>query len=132
MPAVELDPELTLALFLPPLLQVSAYRTDWIAFRSNLRSILLLAVGAVFFTAAAAEVVQEYALRADRASVEGQDPDEKAEQLDAQQHLRLIAIEAARAKLRERTDEVDTETHRALAEELDLEEQQIRRALGET
>ena len=46
-----LDPELALAFFLPPLLQLSAYRTDWRAFRSNLRPILLLAVGAVAFTA---------------------------------------------------------------------------------
>ena len=45
---VELNPDLALALFLPPLLQASAYRTDWPAFRSNLRPILLLAVGAVF------------------------------------------------------------------------------------
>jgi CPA1 family monovalent cation:H+ antiporter len=43
---------LALVLFLPPLLQASAYRTDWPAFRSNLRPILLLAVGAVLFTAA--------------------------------------------------------------------------------
>jgi CPA1 family monovalent cation:H+ antiporter len=53
LPALELDPELALALFLPPLLQASAYRTDWPAFRSNLRPILLLAIGAVFFTALA-------------------------------------------------------------------------------
>lgn len=46
-----------LALFLPPLLQASAYQTDWPAFRSNLRPILLLAVGAVFFTAAAVALV---------------------------------------------------------------------------
>ncbi|MDN3563838.1 Na+/H+ antiporter [Paeniroseomonas aquatica] len=51
VPAVPLDPELALAFFLPPLLQVSAYRTDWRAFRHNLRPILLLAVGAVAFTA---------------------------------------------------------------------------------
>ena len=51
--SVELDPELVLALFLPPLLQASAYRTDWPAFRYNVRPILLLAVGAVFFTTAA-------------------------------------------------------------------------------
>lgn len=57
LPKVELDPELALALFLPPLLQISAYRTDWPAFRSNLRPILLLAVGAVFFTAALVAVV---------------------------------------------------------------------------
>ena len=38
LPTVELDPQLALVLFLPPLLQASAYRTDWPAFRSNLRS----------------------------------------------------------------------------------------------
>ncbi len=52
LPAVRLDPELALAFFVPPLLQGSAYRTDWRAFRSNLRPILLLAVGCVLFTAA--------------------------------------------------------------------------------
>lgn len=57
LPVVELEPELALALFLPPLLQVSAYRTDWPAFKSNLRPILLLAVGAVFFTALAVAAV---------------------------------------------------------------------------
>ena len=51
MPQVRLDPDLALAFFLPPLLQASAYRTDWRAFRKNLRPILLLAVGAVLFTA---------------------------------------------------------------------------------
>lgn len=51
LPSVELDPQLALVLFLPPLLQTSAYRTDWPAFRSNLRPILLLAFGAVVFTA---------------------------------------------------------------------------------
>ena len=50
-PTVELDPHLALALFLPPLLQASAYRTDWEAFRLALRPILLLALGAVLFTA---------------------------------------------------------------------------------
>ena len=52
-PQVELDPELALAFFLPPLLQASAFRTDWPAFKGNLRPILLLAVGAVVFTALA-------------------------------------------------------------------------------
>ncbi|MDI3305860.1 MAG: Na+/H+ antiporter [Acetobacteraceae bacterium] len=51
LPEVRLDPELALAFFLPPLLQGSAYRTDWRSFRSNLREILLLAVGCVLFTA---------------------------------------------------------------------------------
>ncbi|MCU0886415.1 MAG: Na+/H+ antiporter [Rubritepida sp.] len=51
LPDITLDPELALAFFLPPLLQASAFRTDWNAFRRNLRPILLLAVGCVIFTA---------------------------------------------------------------------------------
>ncbi|WP_043359251.1 Na+/H+ antiporter [Belnapia sp. F-4-1] len=80
-------------------------------------------------TDAAAEVVQEYEIRADRASIEGQDPETKNAQLEAQQRLRLVAIDAAREKLAERAETMDTEAYRALGEELDLEEQQIRRAL---
>ncbi len=57
MPRVALNPEVALAFFLPPLLQASAYRTDWRAFRANLRPILLLAVGCVFFTTAVIAVV---------------------------------------------------------------------------
>ena len=56
LPTIEFDPQLALVLFLPPLLQASAYRTDWPAFRFNLRPILLLAVGAVLFTAAVVAV----------------------------------------------------------------------------
>ena len=52
LPAVTLDPELALAFLVPPLLQASAWRTDWRDFRANLRPILLLAVGCVLFTAA--------------------------------------------------------------------------------
>lgn len=51
LPSVTLDPALALAFFVPPLLQASAWRTDWRAFRANLRPILLLAVGCVLFTA---------------------------------------------------------------------------------
>ncbi|MDO9709584.1 Na+/H+ antiporter [Paracraurococcus lichenis] len=51
VPEMRLDPDLALALFLPPLLQASAWRTDWRAFRDNLRPILALALGAVLFTA---------------------------------------------------------------------------------
>ncbi|WP_237216828.1 Na+/H+ antiporter [Falsiroseomonas oryziterrae] len=51
LPSVTLDPQIALAFFVPPLLMASAWRTDWRAFRSNLRPILLLAVGCVLFTA---------------------------------------------------------------------------------
>ncbi|MEA2743356.1 MAG: monovalent cation/hydrogen antiporter, partial [Acetobacteraceae bacterium] len=49
-PDVELDPDLALVLFLPPLLLASAFFTVWRDFRANLRIILQLAVGAVAFT----------------------------------------------------------------------------------
>jgi Na+/H+ antiporter len=49
-PEVELDPDLALVLFLPPLLLSSAFFTVWRDFRANLRIILQLAVGAVAFT----------------------------------------------------------------------------------
>ncbi|MDB5412418.1 MAG: uncharacterized protein JWR10_753 [Rubritepida sp.] len=50
LPHITLEPELALAFFLPPLLVGSAFRTDWRAFRRNLRPILLLALGCVAFT----------------------------------------------------------------------------------
>jgi len=51
LPHVVLDPQIALTFFLPPLLVASAYRTDWRAFRRNIRPILLLALGCVAFTA---------------------------------------------------------------------------------
>ena len=60
LPRIALDPELALAFFLPPLLQASAFRTDWRAFRFDLRPILLLAVGAVLFTALCVAVVARW------------------------------------------------------------------------
>jgi monovalent cation/hydrogen antiporter len=56
---LDLDPDLYMALFLPPLVQASAFFTVWRAFRANLRPILLLAVGLVFFTAFAIGWVAE-------------------------------------------------------------------------
>ena len=80
---------------------------------------------------AAAELVDEYEVRAERASLEGQDVESQSLKLEAQQRLRLVAIEAARKKLSEQADQIDTGSYRTLGEELDLEEQQIRRALGD-
>jgi Na+/H+ antiporter len=56
-PPLELDPDLALVLFLPPLLMASAYFTVWREFRANLRIILQLAVGAVAFTTLVVGVV---------------------------------------------------------------------------
>jgi CPA1 family monovalent cation:H+ antiporter len=50
LPAVELDPDLVLVLFLPPLLMDGAYYTAFGRFRRHLPGILSLAVGAVVFT----------------------------------------------------------------------------------
>ena len=49
-PDMEMDPELVLVLFLPPLLISSAWFTSWRDFRADIRIILQLAVGAVVFT----------------------------------------------------------------------------------
>jgi monovalent cation/hydrogen antiporter len=51
MPTYRLDPELVLVLFLPPLLYAAALQTSLPAFRANLRSIGLLSIGLVLFTA---------------------------------------------------------------------------------
>ncbi|URD61866.1 Na+/H+ antiporter [Sphingomonas sp. KRR8] len=50
LPPIELDPELALVLFLPPLLMDGAYYTAFGRFRRHLPGILSLAVGAVVFT----------------------------------------------------------------------------------
>ncbi|MBL8670959.1 MAG: Na+/H+ antiporter [Alphaproteobacteria bacterium] len=52
LPDAGLDPQLTLVLFLPPLLFYAAYFTSWREFKSQLRPILLLAVGLVLATTA--------------------------------------------------------------------------------
>jgi Na+/H+ antiporter len=81
---------------------------------------------------AASEVVSEYEARVEQATIESEDPVARAEQLVTQQRLRLVAIDAARDKLREQADTIEAEKYRALCEELDLEEQKIRRTLGES
>lgn len=78
------------------------------------------------------EVVSEYEARVEQATIDGDEPEVRSEQLAEQQRLRLIAIEAAREKLKEQVDVVDANTHRVLAEELDVEEEQIRKKQGET
>jgi monovalent cation/hydrogen antiporter len=62
IPRVTLDPELVLVLLLPPLLYSSGVGMSWRGFRSNLRPILLLALGCVLFTAGAVAAVMHYAL----------------------------------------------------------------------
>ncbi len=51
LPRVTLHPDLILLVLLPPLLYTSGVGMSWRGFRSNLRPILLLAIGCVLFTA---------------------------------------------------------------------------------
>jgi CPA1 family monovalent cation:H+ antiporter len=62
LPTVALDPDLVLLLLLPPLLYSSGVGMSWPGFRSELTSILLLAVGCVLFTASAVAAVVHFAL----------------------------------------------------------------------
>jgi Na+/H+ antiporter len=62
MPRIELRPDLVLSLFLPPLLYRAGVDMSWRGFRANLRPILLLAVGAVIFTAVVVAGLSHYLL----------------------------------------------------------------------
>ncbi len=62
LPAISLDPELALVLFLPPLLMDGAYYTALGRFRRHLPGILSLAIGAVVFTTLAVGVVTHWIL----------------------------------------------------------------------
>ncbi len=57
LPNVELNPDLVLFLFLPPLIYSSAWLTSWREFRANLRPILLLAVVLVLVTTTIVAVI---------------------------------------------------------------------------
>ncbi len=52
-PKVSIDPDIVLLVMLPPLLYEAGVGLSWRGFRSNLRPILLLAIGCVVFTATA-------------------------------------------------------------------------------
>ncbi|HEY8612199.1 MAG TPA: Na+/H+ antiporter [Roseomonas sp.] len=62
LPTVELDPELILVIFLPPLLMDGAWFTALAPFRRHLGGITSLAVGAVLFTAAVVAIVAKLIL----------------------------------------------------------------------
>jgi monovalent cation/hydrogen antiporter len=57
MPEIELEPDLVLLVFLPPLLYSAAFFADLRALRSNLRPISLLAIGLVLVTIGAVAVL---------------------------------------------------------------------------
>jgi Na+/H+ antiporter len=62
MPEIELEPDLVLLIFLPPLLYAAAFFSDLRALRANLRPISLLAIGLVFATTGAVAVLGHEAI----------------------------------------------------------------------
>src|SRR6266481_5049697 len=62
MPSLELPPELVLLVVLPPLIYSASVAMSWREFKSNLRPIILLAVGCVIFTAFAVAAATHYLL----------------------------------------------------------------------
>jgi monovalent cation/hydrogen antiporter len=60
MPSLELPPELVLLVVLPPLIYSASVAMSWREFKSNLRPIILLAVGCVIFTAFAVAAATHY------------------------------------------------------------------------
>ena len=60
VPVIELDPDLVLLLFLPPLLYAAALSTAFADFRQNLRPIALLSIGLVLVTAGVVGVVAHF------------------------------------------------------------------------
>jgi monovalent cation/hydrogen antiporter len=57
MPSIDLNPELVLFLFLPPLIYAAAWQSSWREFRAALQPILLLAIGLVLVTTTTIAVV---------------------------------------------------------------------------
>jgi monovalent cation/hydrogen antiporter len=57
VPRIDLDPDLILFLFLPPLLYADAFDTSWVDFQRWLRPIMMLAVGLVAFTIVAVGLI---------------------------------------------------------------------------
>ncbi len=78
------------------------------------------------------DLLRDLRERAAQAELLRHDPETARQRLEAQLGLRLTAIEAARTKLlAEPRDELDADALAALVAELDLEEEQVRVALGE-
>src|SRR5918996_3372706 len=57
VPEVELDPELVLVIFLPPLLYVAAFFADLRAMRANARALSLTSIGLVLLTTCVVAVI---------------------------------------------------------------------------
>jgi NhaP-type Na+/H+ or K+/H+ antiporter len=62
LPTIQLNPDLVLFLFLPPLIYSSAWLTSWREFRASLRPILMLSIVLVLATTAIVAIVAHFAV----------------------------------------------------------------------
>ncbi len=62
MPAVELDPEIVMLIFLPPLLYDAAFNISFRDFRTNIQTISTLSIGLVFLTTLGIGVIARYCI----------------------------------------------------------------------
>ncbi|HEX5155437.1 MAG TPA: Na+/H+ antiporter [Parafilimonas sp.] len=60
LPNLKLDPEIIFLVFLPPLLYDAAFKTSWIEFKKEIRTISALAISLVFFTTVLVAVAAHY------------------------------------------------------------------------
>ena len=60
MPAIELNPEIVMLLFLPPLLYDAAFNISFKDFKTNLNTISTLSIGLVFITTVGIAIVAHY------------------------------------------------------------------------
>lgn len=60
LPNLKLDPEIVFLIFLPPLLYDAAFKTSWLDFKKEIRTISALAVSLVFFTTVAVAAAAHY------------------------------------------------------------------------
>lgn len=60
LPNLKLDPEVVFLIFLPPLLFDAAFKTSWLDFKKEIRTISTLAVSLVFFTTLSVAVAAHY------------------------------------------------------------------------
>ncbi len=62
MPAMEVNPDVIMLIFLPPLLYDAAFNISFKAFRTNLNTIFTLAIGLVFITTVGIAVIAHYVI----------------------------------------------------------------------
>jgi Na+/H+ antiporter len=60
LPKLKLDPDIVFLIFLPPLLYDAAFRTSWLDFKKEIKTISTLAISLVFFTTVIVAIAAHY------------------------------------------------------------------------